>query len=89
MRISIVGCGCIGCVTGICFSDMGNEIPPADVRLYDPFIPSVETRTGVFTRLRIVTVHFRVRTVQSSLLTMTYFAIYCPDCLQRLWTRLG
>lgn len=31
MKISIVGCGYVGCVTGICFSDMGNEVILVDV----------------------------------------------------------
>lgn len=31
MKISIVGCGYVGCVTGVCFADMGNEVTLVDV----------------------------------------------------------
>lgn len=31
MKISIVGCGYVGCVTGVCFSDMGYEVILVDV----------------------------------------------------------
>lgn len=31
MKISIVGCGYVGCVTGICFADMGYEVTLVDV----------------------------------------------------------
>lgn len=31
MKISIVGCGYLGCVTGVCFSDMGYEVILVDV----------------------------------------------------------
>jgi len=31
MKISVIGCGYVGCVTGVCFADMGHEVVLVDV----------------------------------------------------------
>lgn len=31
MKISVIGCGYVGCVTGVCFADMGHEVTLVDV----------------------------------------------------------
>ena len=31
MKISVIGCGYVGCVTGVCFADLGHEVTLVDV----------------------------------------------------------
>ena len=31
MKISVIGCGYVGCVTGVCFADLGHDVVLVDV----------------------------------------------------------
>ena len=43
MKISIIGCGYVGTVTGVCFADLGNDIVFYDI-IWKTISPGVNHR---------------------------------------------
>ena len=66
MRISIVGCGCVGCVTGVCFADRGNEFPQPTCGSTIRSSPPLRRRPGCLPRPGALRRRFPGRSVRSS-----------------------